>query len=209
MNVAIDRASSRQGHGFGRSCSVSGLIAGLGPHRGGGAGSVFAGGSAGTLLLPLFACDLHDVFVPLVGRPPNAHGMSSWKKCGTSCVKKCGMSAWKVRRAPSKNSACAGRGASANRASTAAKITRCEGGLSSRVNLISSLTTLWPLFAVTAFSCLRPKNWPEECHPIVGRDQLPGKRLWHRQNAGAHNPTVRSNCSWSLAINVRPWSNHR
>ena len=39
----------------------------------------------------------------LVGCPPKAQGMSSWKKCG--------MSVWKVRRASSKKSARAGAGA--------------------------------------------------------------------------------------------------
>jgi hypothetical protein len=45
----------------------------------------------------------HDVLVPLVGCPPKAQGMSSWKKCG--------MPVWKVSRTPSKKSARAGIGA--------------------------------------------------------------------------------------------------
>jgi hypothetical protein len=42
----------------------------------------------------------HDDLAPLVGWPPNAQGMSSWKKCGTSV--------WKVRFTSLKNSARAG-----------------------------------------------------------------------------------------------------
>jgi hypothetical protein len=50
--------------------------------------------------------------VPLVGWPPNAHGTSSWKKCG--------MSVWKVFRMSSKKSARAGDGVMPRRAIAAA-----------------------------------------------------------------------------------------
>jgi len=46
------------------------------------------------------AADLHDVLVWLVGCPPKAQGMSSWKKCGMSVVN--------VRRTSSKKAARAG-----------------------------------------------------------------------------------------------------
>ena len=54
---------------------------------------------------------MHDVLVWLVGSPPNAHGMSSWKKCGMSLVN--------VRRISSKKSARAGK-ASAHASANAA-----------------------------------------------------------------------------------------
>src|SRR5579863_9750051 len=42
-----------------------------------------------SLSVAFFGCseDLHDVLVPLVGFPPKAQGMSSWKKCGMSVSK--------------------------------------------------------------------------------------------------------------------------
>jgi hypothetical protein len=61
-------------------------------------GSGFAGVSA----------DLHEVLVPLVGLPPKAQGMSSWKKWG--------MSVLTVFRMSSKKSARAGAGANAVKA---------------------------------------------------------------------------------------------
>ena len=70
------------------------------------AGVLWPRGRAGGVDL----ADLHDVLVWLVGCPPKAHGMSSWKKCGMSLLK--------VRRTSSRKSARAGAECMAVNAST-------------------------------------------------------------------------------------------
>ena len=60
----------------------------------------------------------HEVLVPLVGCPPKAQGMSSWKKCGMPVVK--------VWRRPSKKSARAGVGARQASVNAAIGQARCK-----------------------------------------------------------------------------------
>lgn len=114
------------------------------------------GGGGGYLSLACFAGwsdEWHDVLVPLVGCPPKAQGMSSWKKCGMPVVK--------VWRRPSKKSARAGVAVSKATASAVTGQAKCKSQQILDINVASP-----ELSGTTWF---KPRHCPMSGGSFVGR----------------------------------------